>query len=66
MKSSHKPPYSTHTRVQSEITPDLQPAIELRALELYEQRGRENGHELDDWLQAETELTQGRMKKAAA
>ena len=28
----------------------------MRAYELFEQRGRENGHDLDDWLQAENEL----------
>ena len=31
-------------------------AIARRAYELYEQRGRENGHDWDDWLQAEREL----------
>lgn len=31
--------------------------IEVRAYELFEQRGREDGHELDDWLQAESEIT---------
>ena len=30
--------------------------IRLRAYELYEQRGRIDGHALDDWLQAETEV----------
>lgn len=30
--------------------------IAERAYELYEQRGREDGHALDDWLQAEREL----------
>lgn len=30
--------------------------IAHRAYELYEQRGREHGHEVDDWLQAEREL----------
>jgi hypothetical protein len=30
--------------------------IQLRAYELYEQRGREDGHDLEDWLQAETEI----------
>jgi hypothetical protein len=30
--------------------------IQLRAYELYEQRGRTDGHELDDWLQAECEI----------
>jgi Protein of unknown function (DUF2934) len=37
--------------------------IRTRAYELYEQRGPEAGHELDDWLQAETELQ--RKAKAA-
>jgi hypothetical protein len=31
--------------------------IEVRAYELFEQRGREDGHDLDDWLQAESEVT---------
>lgn len=30
--------------------------IVQRAYELYEERGREHGHELDDWLKAESEL----------
>ena len=29
--------------------------IERRAYELYESRGREDGRDLDDWLQAERE-----------
>ena len=32
--------------------------IELRAYELYGQRGRKEGHELDDWIAAEKELTE--------
>jgi len=34
---------------------DVQDRIRSRAFELYEERGREDGHELDDWLQAEAE-----------
>jgi HSP20 family molecular chaperone IbpA len=30
--------------------------VRTRAYELFEQRGRENGHDLDDWVQAENEL----------
>jgi hypothetical protein len=30
--------------------------IRLRAYQLYEERGREEGHELDDWLKAEAEV----------
>jgi hypothetical protein len=35
-------------------------AIARRAYELYERRGAESGHELDDWVQAERELREGR------
>jgi hypothetical protein len=31
-------------------------AIANRAFELYCERGREDGHDVDDWLQAEREL----------
>jgi hypothetical protein len=65
MASNQNKPLSTSTRDQTHTAPDLQQAIQLRALELYEQRGKENGHELEDWLQAETELTP-RTKKVAA
>jgi hypothetical protein len=30
--------------------------ISARAYELYERRGREDGHDWDDWLEAENEL----------
>ncbi len=44
--------------------PELEQQIRRRAYELYEQRGKEDGHELDDWLQAESEIT--RTKTAIA
>ncbi len=37
--------------------PNLEEQIRLRAYALYEGRGREDGHDLDDWLRAEAELT---------
>jgi Protein of unknown function (DUF2934) len=30
--------------------------IQLLAYQLYEQRGKEPGHDVEDWLQAETEI----------
>jgi hypothetical protein len=30
--------------------------IQRRAYELYEQRGRQDGHQLEDWFQAEQDL----------
>jgi DUF2934 family protein len=39
--------------------------IRRRAYDLYERRGRAEGHDLDDWLQAEAELG-GKSRTAAA
>jgi len=39
--------------------------IAQRAYELYEARGREDGHDLDDWLRAEAEIM-GKAAKAAS
>ena len=45
--------------VESSLEPDRieRDRIAERAYELYESRGREGGHELEDWLAAERELT---------
>ena len=40
--------------------------IRLRAYELYEERGKAEGHSLDDWLQAEAELTKRNSLRVAA
>lgn len=39
--------------------------IAARAYELYIQRGRQDGHDMDDWLQAEYELMQLPVEKIA-
>jgi hypothetical protein len=36
--------------------------IARRAYALYEARGREDGHDLDDWLHAEQELLEERSR----
>jgi Protein of unknown function (DUF2934) len=38
--------------------------IRQRAYELYEARGREEGHDIDDWLQAEAEIELLRTRQA--
>jgi Protein of unknown function (DUF2934) len=43
-----------------ELTEEL---IRVRAYHIYEKRGCEHGHDLEDWLQAEAEIT---GKKPAA
>jgi hypothetical protein len=45
---------------------ELEERIRVRAYELYEQRGKRHGHALDDWLEAEAELTGQEALRPAA
>ena len=45
---------------------DIAERIRRRAYEIYEQRDRIDGLDLDDWLQAEAELTEQKALRAAA
>ena len=45
--------------------PNLEQEIRRRAYALYEERGREDGHDIDDWLRAEAELRATASKAAA-
>jgi hypothetical protein len=45
---------------------ELETQIRERAYELYEARGREDGHDLEDWLRAEEEITQKKRRSIAA
>jgi len=51
---------TTHNHWQSD-EPTTQKSIQQRAYELYMRRGQESGHELEDWLQAEQEITDGQQ-----
>lgn len=51
---------------QAGLTPEMLEQIRVRAHELFELRGREEGHDLDDWLQAEAEVTQPKANTKAA
>ncbi|HYL15004.1 MAG TPA: DUF2934 domain-containing protein [Terriglobales bacterium] len=44
----------------------LEDQIRLRAYELYEERGRPDGHEIEDWLRAEAEVKGTAVKTTAA
>ena len=44
----------------------IEQQIRQRAYELYEQRGRAEGHDLDDWLQAEHEIKGTQANAATA
>jgi len=45
---------------------ELEHQIRERAYELYEERGREDGHEEEDWLRAEEEITRKKTRTIAA
>jgi Protein of unknown function (DUF2934) len=45
---------------------ELEYQIRLRAYQLYEARGRKDGHDRDDWLRAEEEITQKKVRAVAA
>jgi hypothetical protein len=46
--------------------PGFEDQIRLRAYAIYEERGREDGHDLDDWLRAEEELMAEEVRGVAA
>jgi len=45
---------------------ELEYQIRRRAYELYVERGRQDGHEEEDWLRAEEEITQKKARTIAA
>jgi hypothetical protein len=51
---------------QENVSANLEEDIRHRAYELYVQRGRKDGHDLDDWLRAEEEIKWTRIRRAAA
>jgi hypothetical protein len=61
--SPKKSPTSV-TREPQEV--ELEHQISLRAYELYEARGREDGNDSEDWLRAEEEIRAKKVIAAAA
>lgn len=63
-KAAVKGPASTSgNQTRRAAGPSLE-EVRLRAYELYVERGRTDGREIDDWLQAEKELTKNIRKRA--
>jgi hypothetical protein len=54
------------TNIAVKPSPNLAEQIRRRAYELYEERGRQDGHELEDWLHAEEEVTGRRIRAVTA
>jgi uncharacterized protein YegP (UPF0339 family) len=55
ISTTRRPPRASHT-IDSGVP--HQERVRARAYEIYQQRGRENGRDLDDWLRAEAEINQ--------
>jgi hypothetical protein len=57
---------SETTKWTTGTTTDMEDKIRQRAYELYERRGRGDGSELEDWVQAEAEVLGSREAAKAA
>jgi hypothetical protein len=66
MKPTTTMPTPSQTIYQTLESIELEEQIRLRAYKLYEQRGREDGHDLEDWLRAESEVTEKKARAIAA
>jgi hypothetical protein len=62
---SKNPTKSKSRDVPTNRHPNLEEEIRRLAYELYEERGREDGYDLDDWLRAEAEVIGTAVKTAA-
>jgi hypothetical protein len=45
---------------------EIEYQVRLRAYQLYEARGREDGHELEDWFRAKEEVAMKKFRTASA
>ena len=58
--AEERKPKTVTSSTQAPVPPlsrdDVQRRIARRAYELYESRGRDHGHALEDWLKAEREI----------
>jgi len=60
-----QPIESTPRNISTDAHPNLEEEIRRLAFEIYVERGREDGHDLDDWLQAEAEILSATVNIAA-
>jgi hypothetical protein len=62
-----KPNLQKKPPMKIEINPqEVENEIRCRAFEIYEERGQEDGHDLDDWLRAEDEIIRNKARSIAA
>jgi hypothetical protein len=56
---------SRSTKSTTDPHPNMDEEIRRRAYELYEKRGCESGHDVDDWLRAEAEVNGSSVRTKA-
>jgi len=56
MRKPTEKPYFAIREPESEENRPIHEQIEIRAYQIYIEHGRVDGHDLEDWLQAEREL----------
>ncbi len=61
----HRPSVRLATAHTTATEQNREDQIRTRAYELYEARGRDDGHAQEDWLRAEAEITGNTMRTAA-
>jgi len=57
---------NSQKKIVAQPHPNLEDQIRRRAYELYEARGCEEGRELEDWLRAEEEITDRKVRSMTA
>lgn len=50
----------------TQVHPEIVDEVRVRAYELYEQRGRQDGNDQDDWIRAEEEILSRYQKVKSA
>ena len=65
MAAQKKPAHSIELS-ENILKADVAERIRQRAYEIYETRGREDGRELEHWLEAEAEIRNERVRSVAA
>jgi len=66
MSRQHKPLHTAEVTSSTKTRASLEDEIRSRAFALYQERGEEQGHDVNDWLRAEAESHHNRAHREAA
>jgi hypothetical protein len=64
--NEHRPKKLPESVTKDQPDLDLENQIRLRAYEIYEARGQEDGHDQEDWFRAKEEITIKKFRTATA